>query len=90
MKLYSTTATCSPHCDAVWKLGSHIFYFNEDWNPGWGGETLVLDDGGRFSRRSAPDFDDFVQQRLEVTELSERPLNFAPREFVALLCHDVS
>ncbi|MED5261353.1 MAG: hypothetical protein VX574_02990, partial [Myxococcota bacterium] len=51
----------SPHCDAVHKLGSHIFYMNsdEDWDPAWGGETLVLDDGGRFPRRSAPGFDDF-------------------------------
>lgn len=51
----------SPHCDAKRKLGSHIFYFNtaEDWDPQWGGETLVLDDGGKFSRNSAPAFDDF-------------------------------
>ena len=51
----------SPHCDAVHKLGSHIFYMNsdEDWDPAWGGETLVLDDGGRYPRRSAPGFDDF-------------------------------
>ncbi len=51
----------SPHCDAVWKLGSHIFYLNtdEDWNPGWGGETQVLDDKGRFSASSAPAFEEF-------------------------------
>lgn len=51
----------SPHCDAKRKLGSHIFYFNteEDWNPEWGGETVVLDDGGRFDVRSAPAFEDF-------------------------------
>ena len=51
----------SPHCDAKRKLGSHIFYFNTsaDWQPGWGGETLILDDGGRFPRRSAPRFEDF-------------------------------
>jgi len=51
----------SPHCDARRKIGSHIFYFNtaDDWDPSWGGETLVLDDGGRFRRSSAPDFDDF-------------------------------
>ncbi len=51
----------SPHCDAAVKLGSHIFYLNseKDWDPSWGGETLVLDDGGRFSRNSAPDFDAF-------------------------------
>jgi len=51
----------SPHCDAKWKLGSHIFYFNtaEDWDPAWGGETVILDDEGRFSERSAPEFSDF-------------------------------
>jgi hypothetical protein len=54
-------ASVSPHCDARHKLGSHIFYFNtaEDWDPSWGGETVVLDDEGRFSRNSAPDFGDF-------------------------------
>lgn len=54
-------SSVSPHCDAARKLGSHIFYFNTtaDWKPEWGGETLVLDDGGRFARSSAPDFDDF-------------------------------
>lgn len=51
----------SPHCDSKRKLGSHIFYFNTegDWDPAWGGETLVLDDGGRFGRKMAPGFDDF-------------------------------
>jgi hypothetical protein len=51
----------SPHCDSKSKLGSHIFYLNreEEWDSSWGGETLVLDDGGRFSRRSAPEFSDF-------------------------------
>jgi len=51
----------SPHCDAKRKLGSHIFYFNTegDWDPAWGGETMVLDDGGRFAYESAPRFEDF-------------------------------
>ncbi len=51
----------SPHCDAARKLGSHIFYFNDhdDWDPAWGGQTLILDDEGRFSRRGAPAFEDF-------------------------------
>jgi len=51
----------SPHCDAKHKLGSHIFYFNTemDWEARWGGETVILDDGGKFSRKSAPGFDDF-------------------------------
>jgi Rps23 Pro-64 3,4-dihydroxylase Tpa1-like proline 4-hydroxylase len=53
----------SPHCDAKHKLGSHIFYFNtkEDWDPAWGGETVILDDQGRFNRKSAPRFEDFPE-----------------------------
>ena len=51
----------SPHCDAQRKLGSHIFYFNtdQDWDPSWGGETLILDDGGGFHPNCAPRFEDF-------------------------------
>jgi hypothetical protein len=51
----------SPHADSKRKLGSHIFYFNteEDWDESWGGETVVLDDNGRFETRSAPRFEDF-------------------------------
>jgi hypothetical protein len=54
-------ASVSPHCDAKRKIGSHIFYFNspDEWSADWGGETVILDDGGRFSRSSAPDFGDF-------------------------------
>jgi hypothetical protein len=51
----------SPHCDAKHKLGSHIFYLNTEhnWEEGWGGETVILDDGGQFNRQSAPKFEDF-------------------------------
>mgnify|MGYP000132621803 FL=1 len=51
----------SPHCDAKHKLGSHIFYLNtdQDWEESWGGGTVILDDEGKFHRRSAPNFDDF-------------------------------
>lgn len=51
----------SPHCDSKKKLGSHLFYFNteEEWVPSWGGQTQILDDGGRFHRNSAPEFEDF-------------------------------
>ncbi|MEM6579892.1 MAG: hypothetical protein AAF699_01395 [Pseudomonadota bacterium] len=51
----------SPHCDARREHGSHLFYFNseQDWDPAWGGSTLVLDDGGRLDYNSAPDFEDF-------------------------------
>jgi hypothetical protein len=51
----------SPHCDARREHGSHLFYFNskDDWDPAWGGATLVLDDGGRLNYNSAPGFDEF-------------------------------
>lgn len=47
--------------DASRKLGSHIFYFHKDdeWDESWGGQTLVLDDGGRMPAHSAPSFDAF-------------------------------
>jgi len=53
----------SPHCDANREYGSHIFYFNseKDWDPAWGGETLVLDDRGQMTPDSAPAFEDFAQ-----------------------------
>ncbi len=53
----------SPHCDAKHKLGSHIFYLNteQDWDESWGGETVILDDQGKFERKSAPQFDDFEE-----------------------------
>ena len=60
---YYTPAGCSvsPHCDHLQKLGAQIFYLNseDEWDEKWGGETLLLDDGGKFSRRSAPEFGDF-------------------------------
>jgi 2OG-Fe(II) oxygenase superfamily len=71
----------SPHCDAVHKIGSHIFYFNtaEDWDRSWGGETLILDDNGRFARKSAPAFEDF--DRIIAGEaLGNRSLLFRRRE----------
>ncbi|MEY2335270.1 hypothetical protein [Acidithiobacillus ferrianus] len=51
-------ASVSPHTDARRKMGSHIFYFNtpDDWDEAWGGQTLVLDDGGKWPRHSAPDY----------------------------------
>ena len=54
----------SPHCDSVRKLGSHIFYFNKEgeWDIDWGGETVILDDGGRLHYRSSPNFDEFSRQ----------------------------
>lgn len=54
----------SPHCDSKGKIGSQIFYLNTqaDWQWDWGGETVVLDDGGRISPDSAPAFEDFVAE----------------------------
>lgn len=54
----------SPHCDSKGKIGSHIFYLNteSDWQWNWGGETVVLDDGGKITPDNAPSFDDFVAQ----------------------------
>jgi hypothetical protein len=68
----------SPHCDAARKLGSHIFYFNtaDEWRPEWGGETLVLDDGGRFPTASAPRFEDF-DRVLSSTALGNYSFLFA-------------
>jgi len=53
----------APHVDARRKMGSHIFYLNTeaDWDPRWGGQTLVLDDGGRFAIHARPAFDDLRQ-----------------------------
>ena len=67
----------SPHCDAVWKLGSHIFYLNDEktWKPEWGGETQVLDDRGRFKASSAPAFEDF-DEALSSESIGNRSLLF--------------
>lgn len=56
-------ASVSPHTDARRKIGSHIFYFNteQDWDPAWGGQTVVLDDGGDRAAHSSPGFDDMPQ-----------------------------
>jgi hypothetical protein len=67
----------SPHCDATWKLGSHIFYFNDaaEWRPQWGGATLVLDDGGGLSYSTAPQFEDFCASE-SVPPIGNRSLLF--------------
>ena len=74
-------ASVSPHCDARRKLGSHIFYFNteNDWDPSWGGETLILDDGGRFGNKSAPRFEDF-ERSMSARSIGNYSLLFARRE----------
>jgi hypothetical protein len=54
-------SSVSPHCDSSQKLGSHLFYFNksDEWDPAWGGATLVLDDHDNITRGSSPEFSDF-------------------------------
>ena len=84
----------APHVDASRKLGSHIFYLNTaaDWDPRWGGQTLVLDDGGRLHPKSRPQFQDlqevaaseilgnqsFIFQRNEHSWHGVRPLECPP------------
>lgn len=67
----------SPHCDAEWKLGSHIFYLNTaaDWDPAWGGETLALGGKPGIDPRSAPEFDDFPVQ-IAAHSIGNRSLIF--------------
>jgi hypothetical protein len=54
----------SPHTDSKREHGSHLFYFNAEgeWDPSWGGDTLILDDGGQLDFRSAPSYEDFVAE----------------------------
>ncbi len=70
----------SPHCDSKRKLGSHVFYFNtaDDWKAEWGGQTVVLDDHGRFPTDSAPDFDDF-DQAIDSVAMGNRSFVFTRR-----------
>ncbi|MEA2900149.1 MAG: hypothetical protein QOH36_36 [Actinomycetota bacterium] len=54
-----TGSEVCPHLDVPQKLATHIFYFNEegDWNPSWGGSTLVL--GQKTTTAKNPEFEDF-------------------------------
>lgn len=54
----------SPHTDSKREHGSHLFYFNAEgeWDPSWGGDTLILDDGGKLDFRTAPSYEDFVAE----------------------------
>jgi hypothetical protein len=77
-----TPSSCSvsPHCDSKTKLGSHIFYLNtrDDWDPAWGGETVILDDKGRFDAGSSPAFEDF-DAAFPATTMDNRSLIFGRR-----------
>ncbi len=54
----------SPHTDSKREHGSHLFYFNAEgeWDPSWGGDTLILDDGGKLDFRTAPTYEDFAAE----------------------------
>lgn len=71
----------SPHCDSPTKFASHIFYFNTtaDWDAAWGGQTMILDDGRRLRRKSAPQFGDF-DRAITAETLGNRSLLFAQGE----------
>lgn len=77
---FFTPSGCSvsPHCDHKDKIGAHLFYMNtkDDWDPAWGGETLLFDDGGKLPRSSAPDFSDF-QQTISSNSVGNYSLLFA-------------
>ena len=68
----------SPHCDSRGKLGSHIFYMNStsDWDPAWGGQTVILNDNGRFDTESSPWFDDFDEE-FPAETMNNRSLIFS-------------
>jgi hypothetical protein len=53
-----------PHCDTRRKIGTHMFDMNSatDWKHEWGGQTLILDDHGKFHRDSNPSIDSFPDQ----------------------------
>jgi hypothetical protein len=70
----------SPHCDARGKLGSQIFYMNDenDWQQSWGGETVILNDNGRFSAQSSPQFDEF-DEAIPAQTMNNRSLIFGRR-----------
>lgn len=76
-----TGCSVSPHCDAPWKFASHIFYLNteENWKPEWGGDTVILDDGGKYKHRTAPDFEDF-EDEITSPSLGNRSLFFVRTE----------
>jgi Rps23 Pro-64 3,4-dihydroxylase Tpa1-like proline 4-hydroxylase len=55
-----TGSEVSPHVDTPEKIGTHILYFNtqQDWQPEWGGELLVL--SGKQTPKMNPEFTDFT------------------------------
>lgn len=72
-----TGCSISPHVDAAYKIGTHIFYFDrlEDWEPTWGGETLLLHTPEELDPTAAPGFDDF-EHAIAAVSLGNRSLIF--------------
>ncbi len=72
-----TGSEVSPHCDAKFRLGSHLFYFNtpEEWDVSWGGSALLLGDRKETSNEEAPDFFDFKTVR-EIQTIGNQSLLF--------------
>lgn len=50
-----------------------------DWDQAWGGEALVLDDGGCFPPRTAPEFGEF-DRIIPARVMGNRSLFFARRD----------
>jgi hypothetical protein len=48
---------------------------SDDWDPAWGGQTVVLDDGGRFGHASSPAVGDF-ESSVEASCLDNRSFLF--------------
>lgn len=65
----------SPHIDVIQKLGTQIFYFNDadDWNPEWGGNTLLL--SKCRVQKDNPDFHEF-DSRLVIDMMKCQSLFF--------------
>ncbi len=53
---WGATAHLGPHVDLPRKLASQVFYFNDDWDPAWGGCLHILgsDDPGDLKAELPP------------------------------------
>ena len=50
----------------------------DEWDPAWGGETVILDDHGRFPAQSNPEFSDF-DTAVPAETMDNRSLIFGRR-----------
>jgi hypothetical protein len=51
----------------LWRRLNLLLYLNDEWDPAWGGATLILDDRGRLSPASNPSFDDFEAETPSIS-----------------------